>query len=428
MRGLIAFFVVVAVLAGSGVMVAKYFKPTTTELPSVRVSRGDLLVKSYARGELRAVTAAMIVGPNLGGTLLISGMAQTGNTVNKDDVVLEFDRAEQQNHLDTHKSLLSEAEEEIRKNRADAAVRAQNDKVEQMRAEFAVRRAELDVSRNELVSEIDARKNELALEAARKKLKQLREDIESRAKSSDADLAMANERKKKAQLLMNQAQRRIEQTAVKSPIAGLVSVRTNRFASDMWFPGIDIPDYRVGDQAFSGDTILDVVATEQMEVIGKVNELDRGNLKEGQEVIIRLDGLPGEVLTGKVKSLAGMTSRQFFGDPTKTFDVVFTITQQHSSLRPGMSAEVEIITERMKDVIYVPVQAVFDKDGKKWVYVKSGKGFQSREVTAGRRSESQIMIAKGLSGNEQIALLDPEARNAGSKKGKNPLGGPGLGK
>jgi HlyD family secretion protein len=83
-----------------------------------------------------------------------------------------------------------------------------------------------------------------------------------------------------------------------------------------------------------------------------------------------------------------------------------------------MTAEVEIITDRLPNVVHVPLQAVFDRDGKKIVYVKQGDKYAPTEVTLGARSESQVVIEKGLKGEEQVALLEPEARAAtgGTKK------------
>lgn len=422
MRIVAAFLLLIALLAGTGVLAARYFKPTVPDIPTVTVSRGEFLVKTYARGDLRTERSGLVVAPNIGGALVITQLAPTGASVSKDELLLAFDPAEQQNHLATHRSRLEEAEQEIAKNRAEAAVREQTNRVELLKAEFAVRRAELDVSRNELVSEIDAKKNLLALEAARKRLAQLREDVQSRRQSSEAELAVAQEKRNKAALDLKEAERRLERITLRSPMAGLVSVRPNRFASNFWYPGIDVPEYRPGDQAFPGDTVLEVVDTTQMEVTGRINEMDRGNLREGQDVLIRPDALPGAALPGKLKSVAGMTSRGFFSmDPNRTFDAVFSLARQEPRLRPSMTVEIEIITERAPNAVFVPAQAVFEKEGKKWVYVSSDGRFQRREVLTGRRSENQVLIARGLAGGEQVSLLDPEDRRMAGKRAKSPL-------
>ena len=426
MRAVIAFVVVIAVLAAGGFLIARYFKPVETSIPTVAVRQGDFLVKTYTRGDLRVVTSSMIIAPNVGQNLVITELAAMGQAVKKGDRVLAFDPAEQQNHLLAHKSSVSEADETIAKSTADTSVREHTDKVELLKAEFAVRRAELDVSRNELVSEIDAQKNLLTLEAARKRLAQLREDARSRAKSSEAEMAVAREKLNKANLDLKQAQQRISKLTVPAPIDGLASISQNRRAAGGFFyPGIDLPDYREGDQVNSGDTVMEVIDTSQMEVAGRIIESDRGNLREGQDVLVRLDAMPGRTLGGTVKSLAGMTSRGWFlPDPSKRFDVVFSLTEQAEGLRPGMTAEVEIITERIPDAIHVPLQAVFEKEGKKFVYVRRDGTFERREITTGRQSESQVMVTKGLEGSEHIALLDPEARKETGRRARNPLSGP----
>jgi RND family efflux transporter MFP subunit len=427
MRTLIGFLLVVAFLAGAGLLAARYLKPAGPDIPTVQVRRGDFLVKTYTRGDLRAVNSSLVVAPTImGGGLQITELPEMGATVKKGDVVLAFESADVQNHLEMHKWGLNEAAQQINSVQAVSAIREQSDRVDMMRAEFAVRRAELDVSRNELVSEIDAKKNLLTLEATRKRLEQEKQDMKSREKSSAADLAVFQERYNRESLDAKQAESDLDRITIRSPMDGMAGIRQNR-GGDFMYPGMEVPDYAVGDPVGSGDTVLDVVDNSEMEVSGRIPETERGNLNEGQDVNIRLDALPGETFPGKVKRLAGITSRgQHSFDPTKSFDVVFSLTKQDSRLRSGLSSEVEIITERVQDAVYVPLQAVFEKEGKKWVFIRSDGKFLRQAVTTGRRSESQTLITSGLKGGEHIALLDPEARAAGGKKSKNPLAsGPG---
>jgi hypothetical protein len=84
-------------------------------------------------------------------------------------------------------------------------------------------------------------------------------------------------------------------------------------------------------------------------------------------------------------------------------------------LRPGLLADVEIVVEKIPNAIYIPAQAVFEKEGRPVVYVQSGKSFQERTVKLQRRSESTMVIADGLKAGETIALSDPTA-GTGSKK------------
>src|SRR5258708_22623170 len=128
------------------------------------------------------------------------------------------------------------------------------------------------------------------------------------------------------------------------------------------------------------------------------------------------------MLEGTVKSLGNINNRDWDSSPTKSFEAVFTLTASDKRLKPGLSGTVEIITEKVPNAVFLPLQAVIEKDGKKWAYVAQGAGtFPRREISTGRRSESQVEITNGLSGAERVALADPDDRAAAAKKKSNPL-------
>jgi hypothetical protein len=98
-------------------------------------------------------------------------------------------------------------------------------------------------------------------------------------------------------------------------------------------------------------------------------------------------------------------------------------------LRPGLLADVEIIVEKVPNAIHIPVQAVFEKEGKLLVYVKNGNRFDERLIKPLKRSESVMVIADGLKPGEMVALTDPAARKSDKKaaeKGKAAMPSPGA--
>ena len=103
-------------------------------------------------------------------------------------------------------------------------------------------------------------------------------------------------------------------------------------------------------------------------------------------------------------------------------------------LRPGLLADVEIQVEKLPDVIHVPAQAVFQKNGQFLVYVhgKDGK-FEPRPVQLVKQSESMMVIASGVEAGEIVAMADPTAdkKKNGEKKSQGAgaaMGGMGGGK
>src|SRR5258708_18520598 len=209
---------------------------TATEVPTGRVKRGDLDMKVLVTGELKASHSEMLTAPPIGGgALQITHLLHTGAVVKKGDLVMEFDPSEQHFKLDQNRSELLQAEQEITKSRADAAVVAAQDKVAMLKARFDVRRAELDVQKNELVSTIDARKNDLALEQAKRVLAELEQDVKSRSASGQATISLAEEKRNKAKLAMDQAQDSINKMRVTAPMDGLVALEKNEGAAGGFF-------------------------------------------------------------------------------------------------------------------------------------------------------------------------------------------------
>ena len=94
----------------------------------------------------------------------------------------------------------------------------------------------------------------------------------------------------------------------------------------------------------------------------------------------------------------------------------------HSS--PKSSARVFIKGKQVEDALHVPRQAVFEKNGKNHVFVRTGDRFEEREVKVVQRTESRIAV-EGLSEGIEIALVDPNAsaRPAASAPSSSPLPG-----
>src|SRR6266481_290122 len=133
------------------------------EIATTRVRRGDVIVRSYARGELRATRSVTLTAPNLFGTVQVTRLAPLGSFAHEKDLIVEFDDSEVVTRVEEKQLELDQTDEQIKKAEADLAVRNNQDQVDLLTAKFGVRRAELEVKRNELLSAIDAKKNLLSL-------------------------------------------------------------------------------------------------------------------------------------------------------------------------------------------------------------------------------------------------------------------------
>jgi multidrug resistance efflux pump len=414
-------------LLGAGVLVvgAAAFGATrlqarverTSGIPTARVRRGDLSIRIHTLGELRSARSTMLLGPAVGGALQIVSLKPTGAVVKAQEVIVEFDPSEQEFNLQQARSEFLEVQEEIKKTNLDAAIQAGQDEVALLQARFALRRAELEVTRNGLVSEIDGQKNVLTREEARRQLAQLEHDIPARQKSNRASLIVLQEKLEKARLKTQQAQRGIEEMQLRAPVAGLVSVQENRGMFGGWRPpGMTFPEFREGDIVNPGTAISEVLQADQLEIKGKVDEGDRISVSPGLPAEIRIDGLPGVVLRGKVKSVAGLAARGWGPSSQKKFDMVVALDKPDARLRAGLTTDVVIIGKDLKQALLIPRQALFEQEGKLVAYTPAGSGFEPHDVQVKERSESLIAV-EGLAEGTTVALVNPEDREAKGKKG-----------
>jgi hypothetical protein len=328
MKKILVRLILLAIVAAGGYAIwngMSSLNTKTVSTPTTRVRKGDVVVRSYARGELRAVRSATLTAPNLFGTVQVTKLAPLGAFSREKNLIVEFDDSEVLARLETKQLELEQVDEQIKKAQADLAIRNNQDQVDLLRARYSVRRAELEVKRNELLSPIDQKKNVLNLEEARRRLKQLESDIKSKQEQAQAELAVLRERRNRNLLDINRERMRLAQVKLLSPISGLVAIKQNRSGFSGMF-GTAVPDIREGDQLQPGIPVADVLDLSELEVLARVGELDRANLTEGQDVMIRLDALPGQVFHGKIKTMSGTASANIFSsDPGKKFDVVFSI-------------------------------------------------------------------------------------------------------
>jgi HlyD family secretion protein len=423
-------FLLALTLAGSGFSCHQTtVLATDSEIPTATVKEVDLQLKVSTTGVLRTTQSRTIIAPPIaGGTLQIITLARSGAQVHTGDVVLEFDPSQQEYNLGQNRSDLLQAEQEIVKAKADADVQTAEDQTALLKAKYAVRRAELEVSKNELVSPIDAQKNLLALDEAKRALTQLEQDIKSHSASNEAALAISQEKRHKARLSMEQAEQNIKKMHVTAPINGLVVIHGNRDSTGGFFmDGMTLPDYHVGDQVNPGSSIAEVIDMSQLEVSSKIGETDRINLKAGQSVELSIQALPGEKFSGKVQNVGGATSHEFWDDNSQhTFDVTVQLDKTDTRLRPGFAVRLNILGDNLSRAVSIPGGAIFDHDGKKVVYCKRNRGFEMQEVKVRAVSEGRAILS-GLPAGTVVALVNPEKKTAGNGKSSgtaNPSLGP----
>jgi multidrug efflux pump subunit AcrA (membrane-fusion protein) len=132
-----------------------------------------------------------------------------------------------------------------------------------------------------------------------------------------------------------------------------------------------------------------------------VDEVDIGKVSEGQEARITVDSWPARVFTGRVKRISpkGRVERT-----VTFFDVVIDITgKDRAKLKPGMSANVEIVIELIKEALLVPSEAIRKKDNETGVFKPGENGPLWVKVTPGK-TDGIFTEVRGLKAGDVVIL------------------------
>lgn len=194
----------------------------------------------------------------------------------------------------------------------------------------------------------------------------------------------------------NLAKLNYEYSFIRSPISGVITSRP----------------VKIGEGVNKGSLIATVVSTESMYIESFVDEADVAKVRIGETVNITMDSYPGRVFKGEVYRISPVVlgGKQ----ETRTFEVRVRFKDKGIEIKPGMSADVEIIVESIPDVIVVPSQAIIEREGKKYVYVVRDSKAHLTPVEVGRYNWTSFEIIRGVKEGDEV-IINPEV--VGLKEG-----------
>ena len=370
--------------------------------PTAKVLRGDVTLAVTARGALRGGNSEQLTAPQTGGLdMHLTSLKESGTEVKKGDIVAEFDTTEQEYKLKEAEADLAEADQHLIQAKAQRDAQEEEDRYALLKAQTDVKLAELDVRKNPLLPPLTARENTLALDAAKDHLTQLQRNLGNRKATSDAAIAIQEAGRNKAESQAKTARDNIEAMTLRAGRDGYVSVKQNSTGNVLFF-GMVLPIFQVGDLVRPGMAVAEIPDLTSLEVGANIGELDRGHLSVGQKVQIGVVAVPGHPYHGHVKEIGGTSGAPW----DRHFECKIALDDPTPELRPGMSANIVITTDEMKGVLSLPAQALFESDGRTFVYEQTLTGFTPRDVTLVRRNEMRVVLT-GLNEGQVVALANP---------------------
>jgi multidrug efflux pump subunit AcrA (membrane-fusion protein) len=398
-------------LIGGGGIASMRFSRAVPNLPTAQVTRGEFEDYVKVRGEVKAKRSLSVYAPHTRGGVgdpQILKMAKTGAGLKKGEVVVEFDTAKLRETLAQRRSDVKQAEAEIEQGRAQAKLQDEQDLTDLEKARYDVQRAKLEVSKAEILSKIEGEKNKLLLADAEQHLKEEEEKLASDRAKAAVDNDGKKQKREKALRDAQVAAQDIAALTLRAPVDGLVTVLPNWRAGGRFSDSA--PPFKEGDRAWQGARIAEFPDISTLRVSGRVEEGERGRVKEGQPATVHIDAVPDKEISAHVIEISALAKIDFSGWPfPRNFDVSVQLDQADARVRVGMSATARVVVEKLPACILIPPQATFQKSGKAVAYVLSGSSFQEREIQVAKRSESQVAVARGLQPGERVALKDPTA-------------------
>jgi HlyD family secretion protein len=289
--------------------------------------------------------------------------------------------------------------------------------------EAAVERAQFNLLRDKaklfVLEKYTFRRQKAELEA---KARDAQRDLERTEATGRAAIEKARSDLEAAQITarlekraLERLQKQLDNCTIKAPQDGILVYDKDRY----WDPSSVI---RPGGMVYYQQTIFKLPDLSRMKVRVKVHESQVKKVTKGLPAEIIVDALPNQPLQGTVQSVATLADSRGYWDERAVKEYVTEVSidqlPSQAGLKPGMTAEVRIHAGTHRDVLYVPVTAVSEREGKNFAYVLQGKVAVKREVEVGESNEKFISVKSGLAQGERIALnarhrLLAEAKAAG---------------
>ncbi|MGI8743572.1 MAG: efflux RND transporter periplasmic adaptor subunit [Bryobacteraceae bacterium] len=401
----------------SGLFAAYHYGTNTTkvDVQVTKVRRNEFIISVRTRGEVRSVRSVILTAPQVPDPRIVH-LAESGKPIKQGDVVVEFDAAQQeQNYLEKNTSVRT-ADSEIVQLKASQQITNEMDGMNLMTSQYNVQRAKLEASKAEVLSEIEGAKNRIDVGVSEGDLNQVKTTMTSHKTEQSVDLNRLEQKKGKTVRDSDRAKSYLSLMVLRAPNDGVVNILPN-FRSSGSF-GSSPPPFKEGDKAWTGAAIAEIPDLSQMRLELKLEEVDRGKIKLGQAIKVRVDAIPDKefkAVLDWISPIAAVTFRGM-GMPEKLFPARATLRNLDPRLRPGMTGSAEIVIESDQNVLLIPSRASFLSNGKPAVYVQKGQDFQIRPIEAGKRNETDIIVLKGLQPGEIIALENPAEAAKKAKK------------
>lgn len=397
-------FVILTLLGGAFYFLSGDAAEKQEDNLSAIVQQGEFRIFVNASGELKAKNSVKIKGP--GGmrpagiyNTTITDMVPEGTVVKEGEYVAALDKTELSTKTKEAQNELDKIQTQLEQAKIDTAIDLRAIRNELINLTFGMEEKKLQVEQSKYEPQMVIQQAEIDLQKTKRDFGQLGQKYELSQTKSIAMISEIMASLRTEQLILNRLNDLSKEFTIMAPKGGMV------IYSRSWNGKV-----AAGSQISSWNpTVAELPDLDDMISKTFVNEVDISKIKEGQDVKIKVDAFPDNEYTGSVINVANI-GEQLKGYDSKVFEITVQLNEVDSILRPAMTTSNEVLTYTFEDVIFVPLEAIYN-DSLTFVYKNDNGTTVKQEVIVGESNDNQVIIEHGLKKGDEFYFTPPS--NAG---------------
>lgn len=370
---------------------------------TVKVNRGDFVSEVTTSGEAQSNSLKKINGPeNLRKfkirDIKIQDLIPEGTVIKEGDYVGRLDPSNVNEQIIDAKLNLETSISKYTQQQLDTTLNLKQERNSIKDLKFNIEEVELELQQSIYEPPASIRKLEINLEKLKRDLKERDENYQIKKKQANARMVEVGTEVSKIRNKLQDLNKLLKSFTIYSDSNGMLTYVKN------W----DGSKKKVGSTISPWDpSIANLPDLTKMESKTYANEVDIRKIKKDLKVKIGFDAFPEMQIEGIVTEVANVGEKKR-GSDIKVFQVLIELKETNDNVRPGMTTSNIIITNEKKNVLSIPIEAIFSKDSISYVYAKSGFSVIKKQVELGDNNNDEVIIVNGLTEKDIVYLNKPD--------------------
>jgi multidrug efflux pump subunit AcrA (membrane-fusion protein) len=382
-----------------------YFSPANDDeiYLTTEVKKSDFLSEVITSGEAQSTSLKKINGPsNLRkfrlNNVKIQDLVAEGTIVKKGDYVGRLDPSSVNEQILDARLNLETAISKYTQQQLDTTLSLKQERNAIKDLRFTMQETKLELKQSIYEPPATIKKLEINLEKAERGLREKLENYKIKKRQANAKMVEVGTQVSKIKKKLDDLLELLKSFTIFSDGNGMITYSKN------W----DGSKKKVGSDISPWDpTIASLPDLTKMESKTYANEVDIRKIKKDLPVKIGFDAFPDIEMEGIVTSVANVGEKKR-GSDIKVFQVMIKLNGTNENIKPGMTTSNKILTFEKKDVLSIPLEAVFSKDSITYVYKKSGFSITKNQIKIGDANNDAVIITEGLAEGDVVYLNKPE--------------------